>query len=160
MSMNYCPQCGREVQAGARFCPSCGLALADPGPPGPKAGSLGLRRISPALLILAVAGMALIAAGLLLDGSGDEGGSEGIVAGPPSSTPAADIPFPDVPRVALAEAKEELDGGEAIFVDVRERSDFETSHIPGALSVPLGDSEMDGAYRELPSEAQIITYCT
>lgn len=160
MSMNYCPQCGHEVQGGERFCPSCGQALAAPAPHAAKAGGPRLRRIPPALLLLALAGLILIAAGVLWDGGGSDRGSEGIIAGPPTTTPAADIPFPDVPRVALAEAKEEFDGGEAIFVDVRERGDFETSHIPGALSIPLGESEMEGGYQELPSQAQIITYCT
>lgn len=157
MTMNYCPQCGHEVQAGARFCPSCGQALDLPAPSSPDTGRPGLRRVSPALLILVLAGVILIAAGLLLDGSGN---SAGIGAGVPTSAPAADIPFPDVPRVALAEAKEEFDGGDAVFVDVRERSDYQSGHIPGALFIPLEDSGMDGAFREVPLQAQIITYCT
>jgi phage shock protein C len=29
----FCPQCGKEVDAHSRFCPSCGAAISSPPPP-------------------------------------------------------------------------------------------------------------------------------
>ena len=36
-------------------------------------------------------------------------------------------------------AKQVFDAGEALFVDVRSRDMFAAGHIPGAVSLPLGD---------------------
>ena len=46
------------------------------------------------------------------------------------------IPYPDVPRVSLADAKAAYDQGTAVFLDVRGTSDYETEHITGAISIP------------------------
>ncbi len=63
-----------------------------------------------------------------------------------------------VKRVSLVEAKAALDAGTAVFVDVRDNSSYQISHIPGALSIPLNDltSHLD----ELDTSTWIITYCT
>ena len=66
----------------------------------------------------------------------------------------------DVPRVSLEEAKVALDSGAAVIVDVRSPSDFETSHVAGAISVPLGQIERDLASVPLNKDQWIITYCT
>jgi len=67
-------------------------------------------------------------------------------------------PYLEVPRVTLEEAKTAFDSGEAIFVDVRSAASYETSHIPGALSIPLG--ELESRINELDPHQWIITYCT
>jgi rhodanese-related sulfurtransferase len=45
-----------------------------------------------------------------------------------------------------------------VFVDVRSAGSYAASHIPGALSIPLG--ELDARLDELDPAARIITYCT
>ncbi|MHB8133627.1 MAG: rhodanese-like domain-containing protein [Anaerolineaceae bacterium] len=71
---------------------------------------------------------------------------------------AADIPYPEIPRVSLADAKSAYDQGAAVFVDVRSLSEYETEHISGALSIP--EVEMVNRLTELNSQDWIITYCT
>lgn len=61
-------------------------------------------------------------------------------------------------RVSLDEAKRHYDAGTAIFVDVRAAEAYRSAHIPGALSIPLG--EIEARSGELSPEARIITYCT
>jgi 3-mercaptopyruvate sulfurtransferase SseA len=64
----------------------------------------------------------------------------------------------DFPRVDLEEAKAAYDSGTALFVDVRPVESYAESHIPGALSIPLG--ELEARQDELDRAAWIITYCT
>lgn len=47
---------------------------------------------------------------------------------------------------------------QATLVDVRDRTDFEVGHIPGALSIPL--TELGRKLDEIPRERTVITYCT
>jgi molybdopterin/thiamine biosynthesis adenylyltransferase/rhodanese-related sulfurtransferase len=53
-----------------------------------------------------------------------------------------------------------LDEGEAVFLDVRERDEWEEGHIPGALWIPRGnlESRIEAA---VPDRAQqIVAYCS
>lgn len=61
-------------------------------------------------------------------------------------------------RVTLEESKAAFDNGAAVFVDVRSAEAYATSHIPGALSIPL--AEIEGRLTELDPAQWIITYCT
>lgn len=74
------------------------------------------------------------------------------------SDPGANAPFDDVPRVTLSQAKGAFDAGSAVFVDVRDRVYYESSHIPGALLIPLG--EIASRLGELDPQDWIILYCT
>lgn len=65
-----------------------------------------------------------------------------------------------VPRVTVEEAKAALDSGEAIIVDVRSPDAFASGHIPGAISIPLGEFESNIANVPLDKDQWIITYCT
>ncbi|MDO8631459.1 MAG: metalloregulator ArsR/SmtB family transcription factor [Phycisphaerales bacterium] len=47
--------------------------------------------------------------------------------------------------------------GEAVLIDVRPRDEFESGHIPGAISVPLDDLEEHVA--SLKRDAHIVAYC-
>jgi 3-mercaptopyruvate sulfurtransferase SseA len=67
-------------------------------------------------------------------------------------------PFPDVPRLAVQDARSRLDAGSALFVDVRSRGQFNASRIPGAVLIPI--DEFEARYSELPRNVEIITYCT
>ena len=159
MATKYCPQCGEGVSAEDRFCPTCGAAVAPAGGR-PASAARPRSKVPIALAALAAIGLLLILGGLLLDG-GDE--PQAVVdppAVPQSERPEENLPFPDVPRIALDEAAAGQAHGEAIFVDVWDPADYAESHIAGALSIPLTDTALDPAYQELPEDAEIITYCT
>jgi rhodanese-related sulfurtransferase len=47
--------------------------------------------------------------------------------------------------------------GDVTVIDVRPREEFLAGHLPGAISVPLG--ELKVRHRELPAERDIIAYC-
>jgi len=74
-----------------------------------------------------------------------------------STTPLSEA---DVPRVSLEKAYVAYNAGAAIFVDVRSKQTYDASHIPGALSIQLGEFETNASNLDLPKNAWIITYCT
>jgi 3-mercaptopyruvate sulfurtransferase SseA len=82
--------------------------------------------------------------------------------GPAAQTRASnqqgDIPFPEVPRIPLEEAKAKFDAGTALIVDTRSREEYDQSHIPNAISLPL--TELNTQNPDLPRDVEIITYCT
>jgi rhodanese-related sulfurtransferase/DNA-binding transcriptional ArsR family regulator len=47
--------------------------------------------------------------------------------------------------------------GKVIILDVRPAAEFTAGHIPGAVSVPLG--QLDAALARLPRRAEIVAYC-
>ncbi|HKB32006.1 MAG TPA: metalloregulator ArsR/SmtB family transcription factor [Streptosporangiaceae bacterium] len=47
--------------------------------------------------------------------------------------------------------------GKVVILDVRPTVEFVAGHIPGALSVPLG--ELDAALARLPKRTEIVAYC-
>jgi rhodanese-related sulfurtransferase len=47
--------------------------------------------------------------------------------------------------------------GEALVIDVRPAEEYAAGHIPGAVSIPLG--ELSARLDELPSGRQIVAYC-
>jgi rhodanese-related sulfurtransferase len=72
------------------------------------------------------------------------------------------IPTPasleQVERVSLTDAKAAFDAGSAVFLDVRDSSAYNLSHIAGALSIPIND--LPSRLSELNPSTWIITYCT
>lgn len=64
----------------------------------------------------------------------------------------------DIERISLADAKAAFELGNAVFVDVRSRESYDRSHIPGALSIPLG--ELEDNLQLLDKDQWILTYCT
>jgi len=68
------------------------------------------------------------------------------------------LPYPDVPRVTLAEAQEKLEQGQAILVDVRSKESFDKAHAAGAISIP--EEEIAARANELPGDRELILYCT
>lgn len=64
-----------------------------------------------------------------------------------------------VPRVTVDELKQRMDAGEPIVVgDTRSPEAFATSHIAGAVSIPLDSAE--SAVAGIPLDQEIILYCT
>jgi rhodanese-related sulfurtransferase/DNA-binding transcriptional ArsR family regulator len=47
--------------------------------------------------------------------------------------------------------------GEVTLLDVRPRDEYRAGHIPGALSIPLG--ELKARLEELPTKREIVAYC-
>jgi hypothetical protein len=76
----------------------------------------------------------------------------------PTSPQAVPEAQGEVQRVALEDSKTAFDNGEAVFLDVRSASSYATSHVLGAVSIPL--SELEGRIGELDPNQWIITYCT
>ena len=61
-----------------------------------------------------------------------------------------------------ATAKQVFDSGNALFVDVRSREAYAAGHIPGAVSLPLGEFDalaMDLVANFAPGHP-IVTYCS
>lgn len=44
-----------------------------------------------------------------------------------------------------------------VVVDVRPRNEYEAGHFPGSVSIPL--DELEGRYREIPRDAEVVVYC-
>jgi rhodanese-related sulfurtransferase len=63
-----------------------------------------------------------------------------------------------VARVTVAEAKEAVDAGEAVIVDVRPSADYHQQHIKGAINLPA--PETGSRAKELPVNKLLITYCS
>lgn len=76
----------------------------------------------------------------------------------PPSADQARLPFPDIERVSLADARAAYEVGSAVFVDTRGDPFFDSGHIPGALNIAEDDIEQ--RFTELDPQAWIITYCT
>jgi hypothetical protein len=75
-----------------------------------------------------------------------------------TATTAAPSPAGDgIQRITVAEARKAVDGGSAVFVDVRSPLEFERGHIKGSLSLPKGQIAQRAG--ELPKDKLIITYC-
>ena len=66
-----------------------------------------------------------------------------------------EIPDPEV-------AKQVFDTGNALFVDVRSQDMFDEGHIPGAVSLPLGefDDRLETFAADVPPTQPIVTYCS
>ncbi len=68
------------------------------------------------------------------------------------------LPYPQVKRVSLSDAKAAYDIGNAIFIDTRGEPYYSQGHIPGSLSIT--DSEILSFLDQFSPEDWIITYCT
>jgi len=71
-------------------------------------------------------------------------------------TPAAES-LESARRITRDEAIKMVAQGKAVFIDVRPKSDYDASHIKGAISMPLG--EVITRLRDLPPRKFLITYC-
>jgi hypothetical protein len=60
-------------------------------------------------------------------------------------------------RIERADAIKMVKQRKAVWVDVRGKEYYDESHIPGAISIPLG--ELVTRLKDLPPHKFIITYC-
>jgi 3-mercaptopyruvate sulfurtransferase SseA len=78
---------------------------------------------------------------------------------PPQSSDLPATPD-DVPRVPLEEALAAHSAGAAVFLDVRDRDSFASSHIRGAMNIALNEIELNPTLPGVDKDEWIITYCT
>ena len=82
-----------------------------------------------------------------------------VLVGCQSPTPSLPATVAQVPRMRAQELKALLDAADAVvIVDTRTREIYEQRHIPGAISIPLPETE--ARQGELPRDAKIVLYCT
>lgn len=79
-------------------------------------------------------------------------------AGVTPTTDVASDPMDAVERISLEDAKSAFDSGSSVFLDVRTDVEYEQSHIPNAIHIPL--NQLASRLSELDPAASIITYCT
>ena len=59
--------------------------------------------------------------------------------------------------LSSAELLRRLDDRRTVVIDVRPREEYDAGHIPGALSIPVG--ELGVRIAELPVSSEIVAYC-
>lgn len=59
--------------------------------------------------------------------------------------------------VSFEALRERMADGLVTLIDVRPSDEFSAGHLPGALSVPLG--ELEARLAELPAGADVVAYC-
>ncbi|HUI64971.1 MAG TPA: rhodanese-like domain-containing protein [Bacteroidota bacterium] len=64
-----------------------------------------------------------------------------------------------VPRVKSAEAEKEVHSGQAVFLDVRTESEWQSEHIKGSIHIPLHTLRRRAEELSRYSNKQIICYC-
>ncbi|MCM2576838.1 ArsR/SmtB family transcription factor [Streptomyces meridianus] len=63
----------------------------------------------------------------------------------------------DTDHLTRDELLERVKDGSVVVVDVRPAEEYAAGHIPGALSLPLG--ELEARLGELPADAEVVAYC-
>lgn len=131
-----------------------------------SSGRVPGKRQPPYGIILAVIAVLLVGGGILLWTmlAGPAAPTETAQnTTPPTALPAqgdegSGIPYPNVARISLEEARQRFDAGTALFVDTRSAESFAAEHIVGALA--LSSPDLDARLKSLPADSLIITYCT
>jgi len=67
-------------------------------------------------------------------------------------------PLAAAPRITAAEARQAIEKGTAVLVDVRAKESYDIEHAQGAILLPV--YEIPTRANELPKDKLIITYCT
>ena len=69
-------------------------------------------------------------------------------------------PEPGYRQISQEEAKEMMDTQTVIILDVREQSEFDAGHIPGAVLLPVGTITADTAAQVIPeTDSVVLVYC-
>lgn len=147
---SHCTNCGAKLRSNDHFCTKCGTAVKQ-----------DVRRTAIGLpLWIWVVGAVVLAAVAFLVFNGARPNSPAATNGTnvPDVHDAEGIPYPEVPRHSVEEAKLRWDAKAAIFVDVRGKSDYAAGHIPNAVALPL--AQIEAGDPTLPLQAEILTYCT
>ena len=63
-------------------------------------------------------------------------------------------------KITREEAKEMMDTQEVIILDVREQNEYDSSHIPGAVLLPVGTIDEETAAQVIPEkDSTVLVYC-
>ena len=63
-------------------------------------------------------------------------------------------------QISQEEAREMMDTQNVIILDVREQSEFDAGHIPGAVLLPVGTITADTAAQMIPEkDSVVLVYC-
>jgi len=76
----------------------------------------------------------------------------------PTSAGSGFIPYPDIERISLEDAKKAYDAGTVVILDIRDADSYAYSHIVGAINIDV--DVLESRLSELNRSDHIITYCT
>ena len=63
-------------------------------------------------------------------------------------------------QISQEAAKEMMDTQEVIVLDVREQSEYDSGHIPGAVLLPVGSIDEETAAAVIPEkDSTVLVYC-
>ncbi|MFQ5424668.1 MAG: rhodanese-like domain-containing protein [Phycisphaerae bacterium] len=62
--------------------------------------------------------------------------------------------------IGAAEAMARIADDDVVVLDVRDRAEYEVSHVPGARNLPLKQIDQDGWSPDWPTDRPVLTYCT
>lgn len=110
------------------------------------------QKIDPSIWVILIGGLMLLVAVVVLLSQSRQSSQTS------SGTQNPNIPYPQVVRVSVQDAKAAFDAGTVVFVDVRGEDLYNAGHIPGALEI--AEDEIESRLSELDPNAWIITYCT
>lgn len=107
-------------------------------------------------VILALAVNTLSPRGIALVGQWDV--AKGVISANPGGTAVKK----SVEIDSVARAKALFDKGDVLFVDARSQNHYGNGHIPGAVSLPVGQFEerIESFLNRYPLEQPIVTYCS
>ena len=63
----------------------------------------------------------------------------------------------EIPQIQIQDAKEKLDGGECVFVDIRDPASYRQAHIPGARH--LHDGNVQEFLQSADKDKRVVVYC-
>ena len=63
----------------------------------------------------------------------------------------------ELEKISIDDLQARLQNGDVILLDVRPRQEYESGHLPGAISIPL--YELKRRVGELPRDKAIVVYC-
>src|SRR6266508_4116558 len=63
----------------------------------------------------------------------------------------------DFARLSPAQLRQQLDRGDVMVLDARPRLEYDTGHLPAAISIPI--DELPERLDELPTDKLIVAYC-
>ena len=63
----------------------------------------------------------------------------------------------NISQISIDEAKESLDAGETVFVDIRDPDSYQAAHIPGAVN--LNNENVHDFLEQTDKTQPIIVYC-
>lgn len=63
-------------------------------------------------------------------------------------------------QIGQQEARERMDAGGVVVLDVREQDEYDSGHIPGAVLLPLGTIDETSAEQTIgEKDAEVLVYC-